>query len=167
MTTLTSQAILRRIIDGTAHVTGDWKVNYLLLTVTDSTHEASGDIVINNCHVWLYNINFHEEDVMVNWCDSERPLSMENTVNYKEAIRDCKNKKGIEQINRPNTLKDQKCTIFHVEHINMRKRSSTLLTHDKVSKTRRLILRTRDEQEALGHADRVREMNTVSNCWQT
>lgn len=88
---------------------------------------------------------------------------MENTVNYKEAIRDCKNKKGIEQINRPNTLKDQKCTIFHVEHINMRKRSSTLLTHDKVSKTRRLILRTRDEQEALGHADRVREMNTVSN----
>lgn len=57
---------LRRIIDGTAHVTGDWKVTYLLLTVTDSTHEASGDIVINNCHVWLYNINFHEEDVMVN-----------------------------------------------------------------------------------------------------
>lgn len=45
MTTLTSEAILRRINDGTVHVTGDWKVNYLLLTVTDSTHEASGDIV--------------------------------------------------------------------------------------------------------------------------
>lgn len=89
---------------------------------------------------------------------------MEYTANYKEAIRDSNKKAGMERINLPNTPKDQKCTIFHVEHINIRKRSSTLLAHDKGSKTRRLILRPCDEQEALGHTDRVREMNTVSNC---